>query len=38
MDMRLDFYDFGIEPVIEVPGSDEVFDATSLAEEGLEDH
>jgi hypothetical protein len=38
MDMRMDFYDFGIEPVIEVPDSDEVFDATSLAEEGLEDH
>jgi hypothetical protein len=38
MDMRMDFFDFGIEPVIEVPDSDEVFDATSLAEEGLEDH
>jgi hypothetical protein len=38
MDMRMDFYDFGLEPQIEVPDSDEVFDATSLAEEGLEDH
>jgi hypothetical protein len=38
MDMRMDFFDFGIEPVIEVPDDDEVFDATSLAEEGLEDH
>ena len=38
VDVRMDFFDFGIEPVIEVPDSDEVFDATSLAEEGLEDH
>jgi len=38
VEMRMDFFDFGIEPVIEVPDSDEVFDATSLAEEGLEDH
>lgn len=37
MDMRMDFSDFGLEPVIEVPDSAEVFDATSLAEEGLED-
>jgi hypothetical protein len=38
VEMRMDFFDFGIEPVIEVPDDDEVFDATSLAEEGLEDH
>lgn len=36
--VRMDFFDFGIEPVIEIPDSDEVFDVTSLAEEGLEDH
>jgi len=38
MNARMDFFDFGIEPVIEIPASDEVFDATSIAEEGLEDH
>lgn len=38
MKVRMDFFDFGIEPVIEIPASDEVFDATSLAEEGLADH
>jgi hypothetical protein len=37
LDMRMDFFDFGVEPVIDVPDSDEVFDATSLAEEELED-
>jgi len=37
IDMRTDFYDFGLEPEIEAPDSDEVFDATSLAKEGLED-
>lgn len=31
-DMRIDFFDFGIEPKIDVPGSSEVFDATSLAQ------
>jgi hypothetical protein len=36
MDMRIDFFDFGYEPEIEVPDSSEVFDATSLAEEQLE--
>lgn len=36
MDMRMDFFDFGIEPEIDVPDSDEVFDATSLAMEELE--
>lgn len=39
IDMRVDFYDFGLDPEIEVPESDEVFDATSLAREeaGLSD-
>lgn len=36
LDMRTDFYDFGFEPEIDVPDSDEVFDATSLAKEQLE--
>jgi hypothetical protein len=35
MDMRMDFFDFGIDPAIDVPDSDEVFDATSLAKEEL---
>lgn len=35
MDMRMDFFDFGIDPDIEVPDSDEVFDATDLAKEEL---
>lgn len=35
MDMRMDFFDFGIDPEIEVPDSDEVFDATDLAKEEL---
>jgi hypothetical protein len=38
MDMHVDFFDFGIEPQIEVPDSDEVFDATELAEEELSKH
>ncbi len=33
IDMRMDFYDFGSIPEIEVPDSSEVFDATSLARE-----
>lgn len=35
MDMRMDFFDFGPAPEIDVPGSSEVFDATALAEEEL---
>jgi hypothetical protein len=34
----MDFFDFGIEPEIDVPDSSEVFDATALTEESLEDH
>lgn len=34
-DMRIDFLDFGLEPEIEVPDSDEVFDTTSRVEEDL---
>lgn len=34
-DMRMDFFDFGIVPEIEVPESSEVFDATALAQEEL---
>lgn len=33
VDMRMDFFDFGLEPEIEVPDSSEVFDATAMAEE-----
>jgi hypothetical protein len=33
MDMRMDFFDFGFEPEIAVPESDEVFDATDLGKE-----
>jgi len=36
IDTRTDFYDFGYEPEIELPDSDEVFDATSEAKEQLE--
>jgi hypothetical protein len=36
VNMRMDFYDFGYEPEIEVPDSDEVFDATSATKEELE--
>jgi hypothetical protein len=32
VDMRMDFFDFGIEPKIEVPDPSEVFDATAMAE------
>ncbi|HEY5816363.1 MAG TPA: hypothetical protein VIS95_08490 [Solirubrobacterales bacterium] len=32
-DMRMDFFDFGIAPEIDVPEPDEVFDATSLAQD-----
>jgi hypothetical protein len=35
MDMRMDFFDFGIAPEIDVPESSEVFDATALAEDEL---
>ena len=38
MDMRMDFLDFGIDPEIDVPDSDEVFDATALTEAAIEDH
>lgn len=31
IDLRIDFYDFGFEPEIDVPESGEVFDATVLA-------
>lgn len=31
IDMRVDFFDFGFEPEIDVPDSSEVFDATALA-------
>lgn len=36
IDMRTDFFDFGIDPQIDVPDSDEVFDATSLAKEEIQ--
>jgi len=36
IDMRTDFFDFGLEPEIDVPDSSEVFDATSLAQEQLD--
>ena len=35
VDMRVDFFDFGFEPKIEVPDSSEVFDATDLTREKL---
>jgi hypothetical protein len=35
MDMRMDFFDFGIDPEIDVPDSSEVFDATALTRERL---
>lgn len=37
VEMRMDFSDFGSEPEIDVPDSDEVFDATALTEEELRD-
>jgi hypothetical protein len=36
LDMRMDFFDFGLEPEIDVPDSSEVFDATDLAREDLQ--
>ncbi|MGN6253823.1 MAG: hypothetical protein ACTHO8_02420 [Solirubrobacterales bacterium] len=33
--IRTDFFDFGLEPKIDVPDSSEVFDATSLVQEQL---
>ncbi len=35
VDMRMDFFDFGIVPEINVPESSEVFDATALAQNEL---
>lgn len=35
MNMRMDFFDFGIEPHIDAPHSSQVYDATSLAKEEL---
>lgn len=35
MDMRVDFFDFGVEPEIELPDSSEVFDATAIAEKSV---
>jgi hypothetical protein len=37
-DMRMDFFDLGIDPEIDVPDSDEVFDATAITEEELSKH
>jgi hypothetical protein len=34
--MTMELYDFGIEPDIELPSDDEVFDATEIAREGIE--
>lgn len=34
--VRMDFFDFGYEPEIRVPDSDEVFDATSVAQEEID--
>jgi hypothetical protein len=34
--MTMELYDFGIEPNIELPSEDEVFDATEIAREGIE--
>jgi hypothetical protein len=34
-EMRLDYYDFDLVPDIDVPDSDEVFDATSLAQDEI---
>jgi hypothetical protein len=36
--MQMEFFDFGIDPQVEAPDPSEVFDATALAEETLEDH
>jgi hypothetical protein len=35
IDMRMDFFDFGIKPEIDVPESSEAFDATALARNKL---
>lgn len=35
IDMRIDFFDFGIDPEIDVPESSEVFDATALTRNKL---
>lgn len=35
VNMRMDFFDFGLEPEIDAPDSSEVFDATALAQEEL---
>lgn len=37
VDMTIDFTDLGLEPEIEVPDSDEVFDTTSLVQEHLDE-
>jgi hypothetical protein len=37
-DMRMDFFDLGIVPEIDVPDSGEVFDATAITEEELSKH
>jgi hypothetical protein len=34
--MTMELYDFGIEPDIELPSDDDVFDATEIAREGIE--
>jgi hypothetical protein len=34
--MTMEMYDFGIEPHISLPPESEVFDATEVAEEGLD--
>jgi hypothetical protein len=34
--MSMELYDFGVEPDIELPSGDEVFDATEMAREGLD--
>lgn len=36
IDMRMDFFDFGSVPEIDVPESSEVFDATSVVEDDLD--
>jgi hypothetical protein len=36
VNMRMDIFDFGYEPEIEVPDSSEVFDATSVAQEEID--
>lgn len=36
MDMRMDLFDFGAEPPIQLPADSQVFDMTPLLEEGLD--